>query len=94
MQPSEEAALLLIQRWRDQAPLLVSEYHHAFRESSRVLRDLEAYCGIFSPGPANDSALQRMEGRREVFLWIRTILSLSAAEVETIINYTKAQHDD
>jgi hypothetical protein len=84
MRPSEAAALLLMQTYGKNAPLVVSDYLSAFPEGSRVLKDLEIYAGIHRPTPVSDGPemLQRMEGRKEVFGWIRMICSLSPADVE------------
>jgi hypothetical protein len=78
------AAAQLVAIWGKRAPDVVSDYLKAFPEGSRVLKDLEAYAGVFRPTPVSEGAemLQRMEGRREVFQWIRTILSLSPSDVE------------
>lgn len=86
MLPSEAAARQLIATWRDRAPSVVSDYLKTFpAEGSLVLRDLEAYAGIWRPGPKEDHELQRMEGRREMFLWIRAMLSLTPADIEKLI---------
>jgi hypothetical protein len=85
MRPSEAAARALIQTWGANAPSVVSDYLKAFPEGSKVLKDIEAYAGVFRPGPKDSAELQRMEGRREVFLWIRTLLSLTPSEVDQLI---------
>lgn len=85
MRPSEQAAHLLIQTWGKDAPAVVAEYLRAFPEGCRLLKDIEAYAGVNRPGPAGNEALQRMEGRREMFLWIRMVLSLTPAELEKLI---------
>jgi hypothetical protein len=82
MLPSKAAADILIQTWGDKAPSVVSDYLKAFPEGSKVLKDIEAYAGVFRPGPKDSAELQRMEGRREVFLWIRAILLLTPSELE------------
>lgn len=87
MRPSEAAAQLLVEVYGLNAPRVVADYHQAFREGSRVLKDLEVYAGIYRPTPVSEGhdMLERMEGRREMFAWIRTVLSLTTEEVAALI---------
>lgn len=87
MRPSEAAALQLVNTYGQDAPKVVADYHQAFPEKSRVLKDLEVYAGIYRPTPVSEgpNMLERMEGRREVFSWIRTVLSLTTEEVAQLI---------
>ena len=87
MRPSEKAAQALVQTYGRDAPRVVAHYHQAFPEGSRVLKDLEVYAGIFRPTPVSEGPemLQRMEGRREMFQWIRTVLSLTTEDVARFI---------
>ena len=87
MRPSEAAAQQLVAIYGADAPKVVNDYHQAFPEKSRVLKDLEVYAGIFRPTPVSEGhdMLERMEGRREVFAWIRTVLSLTTDEIAQFV---------
>lgn len=87
MRPSEATAQLLVKTYGIEAPRVVADYHQAFREGSRALKDLEIYAGIYRPTPVSEGhdMLERMEGRREVFAWIRAVLSLTTEEVAALI---------
>jgi hypothetical protein len=95
MRPSEQAALQLVQTYGEDAPKVVADYHQAFPERSRVLNDIEVYAGIFRPTPVSEGPdmLQRMEGRREVFQWIRTVLSLTTEDVRRLIPNNNGDDD-
>jgi hypothetical protein len=84
MRPSEQAVRQLIATYGKDAPLIVADYLSAFPEGSRVLKDVEIYAGIWRPPPYGEEG-QRMAGRKEVFLWIRTMLALTPADVEKLI---------
>ena len=96
MRPSEVAAQQLVAIYGEDGPRVVADYHQAFPEKSRVLKDLEIYAGIFRPTPVSEGhdMLERMEGRREVFAWIRAVLSLTTEEVAQLIPETEDGDDD
>lgn len=87
MLPSEAARADLIKVWGDRAPRVLSELLHGLPDGSLALRALEIYCGMKAPVPVNagNEALQRMEGRREVYLWLKAVLSLTTEEVAGLI---------
>lgn len=93
MRPSEKAAMALVQTYGAEAPAVVASYHQAFPEGSRALKDLEVYAGIWRPAPYGDEG-QRMEGRREVFLWVRTILGLTQEDVRKFLNTNDGEDYD
>ncbi len=95
MRPSEIAAQQLVVTYGADAPKVVAEYHQAFPERSRVLKDMEVYAGVFRPTPVSEGPdmLQRMEGRREMFQWVRTVLSLTTEEVSQMIPRTEDEDD-
>ena len=95
MRPSEAAALILIQTWGQKAPDVVSDMLKAFPEGSLTYRAIEAYCGVFRPTPVEqgNEALQRMEGRREVYTFLRAVLSLSPSEVEQMLGTHNGDDD-
>lgn len=96
MRPSEAAAQQLINTYGKDATRVLVDYHQAFPEKSRVLKDLEVYAGIFRPTPVSEGhdMLERMEGRREVFAWIRTVLSLTTDELAQLLPQIDDGDDD
>lgn len=96
MRPSEAAARQLIAMWGERAPDVVSDVLKAFPDGSLTWRAIEAYCGVFRPTPVEqgNEALQRMEGRREVYTFLRAVLSLSPSEVEQLLGTQTGEDDD
>lgn len=90
MRPSEYAADQLISTWGRRAPDVVSDFLKAFPDGSLALRAIEAFSGRNQSVPVQhgNEALQRMEGRREVFLFLQAVLSLTPAEIEQLIGET------
>lgn len=86
---------MLISTWGQRAPDVVSDALKAFPEGSLTWRAIEAYCGIFRPTPVEqgNEALQRMEGRREVYTFLRAVLSLSPSEVEQMLGTPDGDDD-
>ena len=87
MRPSEAAATGLVGTWGDRAPRVVAQLLQAFPEGSLGLRAIEIYCGQNNtiPPEKGNEALQRMEGRREVYHWLKAVLSLTTEEVASLI---------
>jgi hypothetical protein len=96
MRPSEAAAQGLVNVWGERAPRVLSELLYAFPEGSLALRAIEVYCGMNAPVPvkAGNEALQRMEGRREMYLWLKAVLSLTAEEVASLTQTNNGDDDD
>lgn len=95
MLPSEAAAAGLVGIWGERAPRIVGQLLQAFPEGSLGLRAIEIYCGMNAPVPVSEGneALQRREGRREVYLWLKAVLSLTTEEVASLIPTTDGDDD-
>lgn len=96
MRPSEAAARQLIEIWGQQAPAVLGDIIQAFPDRSRALKAIEIYCGmnLTVPPERGSDALQRMEGRREVFMWLRAVLSLTTDELRQLVTINNGDDDD
>lgn len=95
MLPSQAAAIGLVDIWGDRAPKIVGEMLYAFPEGSLALRAVEIYCGQNTTPPVEMGAdyAQRMIGRREVYLWLKAVLSLTTEEVASLIPNNHGDED-
>lgn len=75
-----DLAQKIISLWGDESAALSSEYRDAFAGKHRLLKDLGNLCGVGAAHPIDPNELQRMEGRREVFLHISGMLEISPAD--------------
>lgn len=59
-----------------------------------VLRELAAYCGVLNAAPTDPEQIARFEGRRDVYLHLTALLSMTPADVRRIVENRTAQSGD